>query len=84
MAHVDEFGSTFHSCKGCFEYGVGFSYKCYYSPVSGRAGVDIEQFHTFDAFDDVGYIFDYSEIASLAEIGHAFDNFLVHERQIKG
>ncbi len=77
-AHIDKFGCAPHAAECGFSHGFRFSDKCHYRAVCSLSGVDVEQFYALDAFDCVGYRSDDCHVASLAEVGNAFDDTLFH------
>ena len=73
LAHIYQFLGLGGAAEGGFADGVGLADECYYCAVSGFARVDIQDLDAFHACDCGGYGIDYLAVASLAEIGDAFD-----------
>lgn len=73
FAHIDELGSLPDSQECGLRYRLRLADKGDYGPVSGFSGIHIQEFNPFDAFDQVGDLFDNTQVAPFGEIGYALD-----------
>ena len=77
-AHVDQLGSPPDPCESGLDDRFGFADEGDDRAVGRLAGVHIEQFHAAGRLDGRGNLSDHVFIASLAEIGDAFDDSVCH------
>lgn len=68
VAHINEFGRTFHTLEGSFDNSLGFAHERDDRAVGGLSRVNVEQTDAFDALDCVSDGLDYILITSLTEI----------------
>ena len=77
-AHIDQFGRPLHPGKSGLDDRFGFADEGHDRAVGRLAGVHVEQFDAPGGLDGRGDLPDHGLIASLAEIGNAFNDSLGH------
>ena len=77
-AHVDQFGRPLHPGKSGLDDRFGFADEGHDRAVGRLAGIHVEQFDAPGGLDGRGDLPDHGLIASLAEIGNAFNDSLGH------
>jgi len=77
-AHIDLLGGRGAGPYRTFDCGLGRSDKGDDGPISGGPRVYVEEHYTFDGFDRRCDRPNHLGISTVREIGHAFDEWLVH------
>ena len=82
LAHVNQFTCFLHGQECGLNHHVGATHKGYHRSVGGLSWVYIEQFNTFNLFDNTGYLVNDFHVAAFAEIRHTLYKllYIVHVR----
>ena len=78
LAHVNNFAGFSDGQKGSFYHGFRSAHEGNHGAVGRFAGINVQQFDAFYAFDHCGDLPDHCGITSFGEVGDAFDK-LLHE-----
>ena len=84
FAHVDQLGRLLNPAKGAFHDRVRTADKGHDRPVSGCAGIDIEQRHSFRGFNRICDLPNNVRVSAFGEIGHALDQLLHDQSRTAG
>ena len=84
FAHVDQLGRLLNPAKGAFHRRLRSADKRHDRTVSGCAGIDIEQRHSFRGFNRICDLPNNVRVAAFRKIGHALDQLLHDQSRAVG
>ena len=78
ITHIDHLGGFLDALEGSLQHRFGFADERNNRTVGRLSRIDVEQLDTVNRLDSGSDLLDYSLVAALAKVGHAFNNTFFH------